>query len=192
MTEPSSLPESIRNLNSLASTYLDETSTVVKSILNTVHTIIPPAEFEQLLKQKQAPPLRDQKDQLIAALELNRLTLLTEIQDQDATKNQLMTMIHEYEELANALTAYSSDLVNRSSSDDAIDEETNPVSNLSELTAVEMALDENLARLHNAMSQLKKKGESHLEIIDRSMEDSLSEDNQHRLDGVIAKLNECL
>lgn len=212
MGEHPSLTESIRNLNRLTGSYVDETTTQIQSILQTLQKLIPPEEYEKLVHQQQEPTRQLSRElaeeTLISELDKNRVSLVLDIQNQNATSARLLEMIGEYDELVNALTAYAADFI----TDDAQDanaSESSPLegnvgseataqtnapkqANLprdSELSGIEQALDANLVRIEKELKQLQNSSLKQLTSTQEAWLDNGSIENEKKLLELISTLN---
>lgn len=191
MADNSTLTDSIKLLNLLAGNYADESAGRLHSIFQTVQTIVPPGEFEQLLKEIPQDMPQDPETELIAELERNRVNLIMDIQNENAAKKKLIEMIGEYEELVNALTAYSTEFLNRSN------EDVDDVTQLNEQYAtealeVQVALDSNLLRCERALKQVEKNYTELLVDTQKSLEHASSVEQQENLLKLIKQLNTSL
>lgn len=188
MSDNSTLTESIKQLNLLAGKYADESSSRLNSIIQTVQTIVPPGEFELLLKQILQELPDDPETELIAELERNRVNLIMEIQNENSAKKKLLEMIGEYEELVNALTAYSTEFLNRTN-DEADDVTQLNEQRTAEAAEVDHALDFNLSRIERALKQVKSDNTKLLTEIQKNLELASSAEQQENLLKLIERLN---
>lgn len=188
MSDNCTLTDSIKQLNLLAGSYADESASRLNAILQTFHTIVPPGEFELLLKEISQDIPRDPEAELIVELERNRVNLIMDVQNENSAKNKLVEMIGEYEELVNALTAFSTEFLNRTN------EEVDDVTQLNEQYAieaaeVELALDSNLLRIERALKQVNKSYTDLLVTTQESLQRASSADQQESLLKLIEKMN---
>lgn len=186
MSDGSSLTTSVKQLNLLASSYADETAAQIKSIEQVVKSIVPPSEYTQLLQQKATESTRRHEDEdlLITELEKKRVDLVQDIQDQNATTARLIEMIGEYEELANALTAYSVEVNNHDTHTDFED------GLVRELNAIELALDANLNRTKEAVTKMRREHMESLTCMSEGLQELSLDKAQTQLDELIIRLNE--
>lgn len=214
MADQPTLTESVKSLNKLTGSYVDETSSQIQSIVKTLQKLIPPDEYEKLMQQQLKPACESSKElaeeRLLYELEKNRISLVLEIQDQNATSARLLEMIGEYDELVNALTAYAADFVNNSKdgqdasardqspqeeyaeigkSTQTDDSEHTRSSRIAEISGVEQALDANLARIEKEFKQFESRSMKQLTAIQEAWMENGSIENEKKLLELISRLN---
>lgn len=185
MPDQPSLPDAIKQLNALTSAYADETSHTLQGLSQAVQNLVPSSEYKELLKQPAFVQSQISEERLICKLEANRVRFSEEIQAQNTTSASLMDIIVEYEELINALTAYSGDFVKGDHSPKSLDAD-----DLSrELDGVERALDANLSITQQNLGQLVLASRAALEETQQSISGAATSESQQQLLDLIRQLN---
>lgn len=192
MAESPPLIHNIKQLNILAGSYADETAHHIKMLTQAVQSIVPGDEYDRLTIEgahASHSSSLNTEDRIILELENQRVSLIQEIQDQNATSSRLLEMIGEYEELIKALTTYPAEFVNKTSQDATSESEKSQSLRFTKLYVVERALDANLPRVRECLEELKVTYETEIKLSQQKFENCCTPESHKHLSDLISKLN---